>query len=143
MARNRQRKLAGKQGSSSARLKTPSQKRDISPEQQPPIFSLEYLQKDYCVTVCQVQDQAKFAIRLRKLSEMTWKEIKSAPRHGLGHEKISRNSIQESIPSHITDDVTFLAFRFSGMKPMVGYRSGRIFYVIWLDKDFTLYDHGS
>jgi len=26
---------------------------------------------------------------------------------------------------------------------MVGYRQGHIFHVLWLDRDFTLYDHGS
>jgi hypothetical protein len=27
--------------------------------------------------------------------------------------------------------------------PMVGYRVQAIFYILWLDRDFTLYDHGS
>jgi len=143
MAKRKNSKIAQKKGAGGKLIKAPETKDEIPAEQQPPIFSLEYLQRDYCVTACQPQEQAQFAIRLRKLSEISWKQIKAAPRHGLGHEKISQDAIREPIPKHITADVSFLAFRFSGMKPMVGYRSGRIFYVVWLDRDFTLYDHGS
>lgn len=143
MAKRKKNRIAKQQVSGGRLIKAPETKDDIPAEQQPPIFSLEYLQKDYCVTACQMQDQAHFAIRLRKLSEITWQQIKAAPRNGLGQEKISQDAIREPIPSHITEDVNFLALRFAGKKPMVGYRSGRIFYIIWLDRDFTLYDHGS
>ncbi|MEG4867017.1 MULTISPECIES: hypothetical protein [Microcoleaceae] len=44
-----------------------------------------------------------------------------------------------AIPSHLQDDVNFIAFRFGGMAPMVGYRDGAVLYIIWLDRDFTLY----
>ncbi|MEO0350602.1 MAG: hypothetical protein AAF282_11210 [Cyanobacteria bacterium P01_A01_bin.15] len=143
MAKKRRSKLAPEQGAGSTRIAPPTFKNDVPAEQQPPVFSLEYLQQDYCVTACQIEDQAKFALRLRKLGQLTWSQIQSASRHGLGYEKINRGAIRASIPRHITEDVSFIAFRFSALKPMVGYRSGRVFYVIWLDKDFTLYDHGS
>jgi hypothetical protein len=45
--------------------------------------------------------------------------------------------------SHLTEDVQrLIAFRFAGNRPMVGYRVQAIFYLLWLDRDFTLYDHG-
>ncbi len=78
---------------------------------------------------------------LYQLSQLTWSQIKASPRHGLGYEKIDRNAIKSSIPIHIKDDVNFIAFRFCGMAPMVGYRDGAVFYIIWLDRDFTLYPH--
>ena len=46
---------------------------------------------------------------------------------------------EERIPSVITPDVKILAFRFCAM---VGFRDGVIFHVVWLDRGFTLYDHG-
>ena len=55
---------------------------------------------------------------------------------------LHQNSIRTGIPKNITPDVTFLAVRFSGRKLMVGYSLAQIFYVMWLDRDFTLYDHG-
>lgn len=65
----------------------------------------------------------------------------TAPRHGNGSEIISQSQTRSSIPEHITDDTKLLAFRFYGKAPMAGYREERIFCVIWLDRDFTLYEH--
>jgi hypothetical protein len=59
----------------------------------------------------------------------------------MGCEKIARDAIRRPIPPGVTEDVTFLAFRFHGMKPMVGYRVNEMFHIIWFDRDFTLYDH--
>ncbi|EML0361258.1 hypothetical protein RI835_000583 [Providencia rettgeri] len=67
--------------------------------------------------------------------------MKGLPRHGLGFEKIKSSSIKASIPKHITDDVDLIAFRFFGMSPMVGYRNESTFFIVWLDRSFTLYDH--
>ncbi|HLO83890.1 MAG TPA: hypothetical protein VK203_02590 [Nostocaceae cyanobacterium] len=123
------------------KLAAPDDKLEIPPEQQPPIFSLRYLDGEYCLTKCEKDDQAVFALKIHRLSKLTWSQIKSQDRHKLGYEKIARDAIKAPIPKFITEDVTFIAFRFSGMKPMVGYRDGAIFYVIWLDRNFTLYDH--
>jgi hypothetical protein len=107
----------------------------------PPVFCLRYLSPPFCVTDCQPNEQAAFALTLRRLSALTWQQIKGAPRHGLGTEKISRTSIRAPIPAGITEDVDFLAFRFNGKAPMVGFRSNQVFHVVWLDRVFTLYEH--
>ena len=118
-----------------------SQREDISPEQEPPMFSLRYLNRDYSLSQCTKDEKAAFADTIAQLSQLTWSQIQSQPRHGLGYEKISRNAIRSSIPTHVTDDVNLIAFRFCGKAPMVGYRDRAVFYVIWLDRDFTLYPH--
>ena len=79
--------------------------------------------------------------KLRRLSSLSWKDIRQHDRHGLGTETLSRDSIQAAIPSFVTEDVRLLAFRAYGKVPMVGYRSGRIFHVIWIDREFKLYQH--
>jgi hypothetical protein len=107
-----------------------------------PTFCLWYIDRLYCISCCDHEEKAGFADTLLQLSQMTWNEIRSAHRHGLGGEKISRDAIKRPIPEHVTDDVTFIAFRFSGKKPMVGYRMKEMFHIVWLDRDFTLYDHG-
>ena len=114
---------------------------DIPPEQQPPLFSLRYMNKHYSISQCTKDEKAALADTLHQLSQLTWSQIKASPRHGLGYEKIDRNVIKSSIPSHIKDDVNLIAFRFCSMAPMVGYRDGAVFYIIWLDRDFTLYPH--
>lgn len=123
------------------KLATPSDKQEIPPEQQPPIFSLRYLEGEYCLTKCDKDDQAAFALKLHRLSKLTWSQIQSQDRHKLGYEKIARDAIKVPIPKFITEDVNIIAFRFSGLKPMVGYRDKAVFYIIWLDRDFTLYKH--
>ncbi|KAM3114204.1 hypothetical protein [Phormidesmis sp. 146-33] len=108
------------------RIASPSQTRNLSPEQQKPIFCLQYLRQDFCLSDCTKDEKAAFADTLHKLSQITWNEIISSPRHGVGYEYISRNAIRSGVPSHLKDDVRFLAFRFSGKKPMVGYRDENI-----------------
>lgn len=108
----------------------------------PPIFSLRYLQKGYCVDCCERDEKAALADKLFRLSSLSWSEIRHLPRHGLGYEKIARSSLKAGIPAHITEDADFIAFRFCGKAPMVGYKLGGTFYIVWLDRAFTLYDHG-
>ena len=108
-----------------------------------PTFCLRYVDRNYCITGCGTDDKAAFADKIRRLSQMTWNEIISAHRHGMGFETIPRNAIRSRIPSQITEDATLIAFRFSGLKPMVGYRAQSMFHIIWFDCSYNLYDHGS
>lgn len=115
------------------------------PDDVPPIFSFRYMAATHCITCCERDEKAAFAVRLRKLSELTWKQLRMAPRHGLGYEKIDSGSLLVPIPAFITDDVSFIAFRFDGLKPMIGFRDRddmRIFHVVWLDRNFNTYNHG-
>lgn len=116
----------------------------INYDAKPPIFSLEKLATGkYCLSEMEQEDKASFADAMFRRRNLAWSAIRNAGRHGLGVEKIKRTSIKAEIPSYVTAEVEdFLAFRFSGLKPMVGYRIRDIFYVLWFDHDFTLYDHG-
>lgn len=107
-----------------------------------PIFCFKYMHKDYHVDKCEREEKLSLLDRICKLSTMTWEQIQFAPKHGLGTEKISQDSIKCGKPLHITPDVTFYALRFDGKKPMVGYKSDFIFHLVYLDRDFTLYNHG-
>lgn len=109
----------------------------------PPVFSLEKLTSGkYCFSAMVKDDKASFAEAIFRRKGSSWIDIQKMDRHGLGTEKIARSSITAAIPPFITDDVdSFLAFRFNGLKPMVGYRNRDIFYVLWFDHDFTLYPH--
>lgn len=107
-----------------------------------PVFSFEYMAKGYSVEDLEKDDQSALVIQLFKLTQLAWKNIFQAHRHGLGSEKIHREAIKVAIPPKITPDVNFIAFRFSGKKSMVGFRRGRIFFIVWLDRNFTVYNHG-
>lgn len=109
----------------------------------PPIFSLEKLQAGkHCLSSMEPRQKAEFADAIFKRKGLTWREIKSLPRQGLGSETLSKNAIKAPIPNFITDDAsTILVFRF-GNNRMVGHRIKDVFYIIWFDYDFSLYNHG-
>lgn len=112
-------------------------------ESKPPIFSLEKLQPGkYCFSRLDRNCKAMFAEAIYKRKSLTWRELKSAGRHGLGTEKMSRSAIKATMPEFIKDDVKdFMVFRYHGTRPMVGIRQHDIFYVLWFDPNYSLYDH--
>lgn len=119
----------------------PSQEKPGSTDGLSPVFCLHHLADGWRISDCGRDDQAAFALTTEKLSRLTWREIRDAHRHGVGTEKISRSALKAPVPADIAEDVQFIALRFSGKKPMVGFRSSRIFHVVWFDSRFSLYDH--
>lgn len=112
-----------------------------NPDLKPPLFSFEFMQDDYCVSSCTSDERSNVLSKLRTLSKLTWQQIKQADRHGLGFEIIGRDSFRASIPRFLTPEINLISFRAIGMAPMVGYRAGRIFHILWIDRDFTVYNH--
>jgi hypothetical protein len=100
------------------------------------------MSKRYNLNNCTADEKLAFVNQIMLLSQITWAEIINAPRQGLGCEQIAQNSIKDAIPSIIKPDTRLIAFRFCGKKPMVGFREKNIFHILWIDRDFTLYDHG-
>ncbi|MGK0393470.1 MAG: hypothetical protein ACJA0B_001644 [Alcanivorax borkumensis] len=115
----------------------------VNYDERPPVFSLEKLQSGkYCLSGLDQTHKAMFSDAIFRRKGLTWRDIKTCDRHGLGTEKISKSSIDAPIPRFITEDVSdFLVFRYNGMNPMVGYRQRDVFFVLWFDHDFTLYNH--
>jgi len=107
-----------------------------------PVFCFKYLHKNYHIDKCDVNEKVSFLSTIVKLSTITWQDIEFSGRHGAGSEKIPRNAINIELPKEISDDVPFfLALRFCGMKPFVGYRNRFIFHVLYIDRDLSLYKH--
>ena len=127
----------------SERIKSPPERQSINYDKEKPIFSFYNIVDSHCITVCQDDEKKSFINKLVELSNLTWKQIKFAPKHGLGFEKIRKDQLKVPIPTNISDDVTFLALRYHEKKPMVGYRTQATFHIIWFDSTFSLYDHGS
>ncbi len=108
-----------------------------------PIFCFKHLHKHHNLDKCEESEKKSLIEKIVKLSQLSWADIQNAHRHGLGSEKIAISSIKPSRPSFLTDDVKFLlSLRFDGMKAMLGHRNRFIFHVLFIDRDFTVYDHG-
>lgn len=135
-------KLKGQSGKPGKHIKLQTSGPSALPQVEHPVFCLRYLDGDYGLEQCEADEKCSLVERFHKLSQLNWQQIISSQRHGLGSETIKRTSIKRPLPKHLTQDVTLIALRFQGNKPMVGYRNGSIFHVLWIDRAFTLYDHG-
>lgn len=109
-----------------------------------PHFSFENMLRGtgYSVECCTAEDRQALASKLFELSQISWSDIASSGRHGLGTEKIDRKSLKTKLPHNVTDDVNILAIRYNGKAPMLGYRDNRIFQILLIDWNFSAYDHG-
>ena len=137
-------KLRQPQARGGGRIKAPPQPAESRPDDEPPVFCLRYMHSDYSVGACEKEDRAAFADTLFDLSQLTWGQLRQSGRHGKGYEKIPREQLRVPPPGKITDDVAFIAFRFSGKKPMIGFRDRdeRTFRIVYLDPRCEVYDHG-
>jgi len=104
-----------------------------------PLFCLSLIARDFCVLDCETNEQAAFACKLRKISQMTWRELKNAPREGLGFESIY-NIDKDKIPA-VAQGKRILAFRISEIHRLIGYRDNRVFHIIWNDPRGRVYPH--
>jgi hypothetical protein len=92
---------------------------------------------------CQDDDRLTLAKRIYMLSRLSWRAIRQAPSKGFGAEQIPRHRIRPPVPSSVTEDVTFFySLHYSGRKRFIGYRTGQIFHILWIDHTFQVYDHG-
>lgn len=132
-----------KPSKSSSPLKSNKRVTSGSTQHMKPIFSFEKMQRGtgFSIECCDKDNQAAIATKLFELSQLTWADLSASGRHGLGWEKIEKSAIKAPLPP-LTEDVTIYAFRYNGKAPMLGYRDGRVFYVLLVDHNFTAYDHG-
>ena len=121
----------------------PSEK-EYDSEANPPRFSLRYVVKNPPFNFDSLEKEHKvdLANKLYRLSQLTWAQIRLQNKHKLGCEEIKRDSLKFNVPGSVPEDANILAFRFSGLAPMLGYRSAfGTFYIIAFDTKFEAYDH--
>jgi hypothetical protein len=133
-------KVKGKPPKGGKNIKPPNI--PVSTDSLVPTFCLEHLQSDYCLMRCEKDEKTAFADTLYKLSRSTWGQLLQRHKHKGGYEKIPQRAIRAAIPPIVSPDSNIYVFRFHELKPMVGIREGSLFRILWLDRDFTLYDHG-
>lgn len=70
-----------------------------------------------------------------------WDDLVHHPKHGLGWEKLPKHVINPMIPEHL-ELSKYMVFRHEGNRPFVGFRSGDVFHVLWVEKKWNdLYQH--
>jgi hypothetical protein len=110
-----------------------------------PWFSFEYIcQKAFCMKKCSHEQFKSLSDTLRILSTMEWKSISSSSKETNGYEMIKASQVSGSIPPFFEREKQIMIFRISGKKGRIaGVRRLDKFYVLFIDHNFTLYDHGS
>lgn len=106
-----------------------------------PVFCMRHLQKGFDVKSCDKSELADLARKMHYYSQMTWHELMSRSKHKGGMEAIPKDQVRSGIPKCITPDVKLWAIRFSSLKPMVGWKKGDVFHIVWLDRAYSLYKH--
>lgn len=108
-----------------------------------PVFSFQHMRygKKHCLSICEKSDRAAIASRLVRISQKTWRELKSEPKEGIGFEEISRKSLNQgvTVPQFVTPETIVTAFRFSESGRMVGFRQAEVYHVIAVGSN--LYPH--
>ena len=110
-----------------------------------PKFCLHHLQSGFQVSDLLDKDQqSDFALALEKRRSLTWHQLMTAPRLGLGYELMPAREIIPPIPPFFEDAGRFHVFRYCGKLPMAGVRVNDVFHIVWIEAKFgDLYDHGS
>ena len=105
-----------------------------------PVFSFDDISdKNFSYKNCTQEELKSLISMLNKLSKLSWDKICFTQRHGLGTEKIPQKEIKANTNMFKGDSA--LIFRFSGKKPMIGYRVGNVYHVVYLDREFKAYKH--
>lgn len=115
-----------------------------NPDLFPPAFSFEKMQdgSGNSFNCCQDDDRLSLAKRIFMLSREPWRKIRGASNKGLGSEEIPRSRIKRPVPATVTDDVDYFhSLHYTGHKRFIGYKVGQIFYVLWVDHNFSVYKH--
>ncbi len=98
--------------------------------------------KEYGLQDCTLEDLTALIRKLKILGNKTWTEISGAGKHQLGCEILKTSQLRKPLPPSVPSDIDkVLCFRYRGKAPMVGFREGSVFHIIFLDRDFTLYPH--
>lgn len=110
-----------------------------------PIFCFHYIANNkYSLANCNRDERAACMNTMRILSQFSWQYIESNHVKGCHIIKDKDSiSVTKPEPAPMSPDLPIIAFEFGKDKKMVGYRRECVFHIIWLDRDFSLYPHGS
>ena len=113
-----------------------------------PVFSLEYMGvRGFCISECDVPDKAIFMDAILKRGRMTWEQLIQEDHTKLGFEILRDERINQRLREKslkpLSPDAKLKVFRAKSdtLKRFVGHRENNILYLLFYDKDGSLYKH--
>lgn len=99
-----------------------------------PVFSFKDCdERRFCLEDLEKRELRALMKFFKKIEGLTWGEI---PRvKGLRYEIRPANKLKYDLPSHLSEDLTLIHLAIDGQARIWGHRQGRVFYIIWFDKD--------
>jgi hypothetical protein len=127
-----------------AKHKLENQQANISVNDTFPKFSFEHC-FNASRSISKTDKKAKLAVidKLITLSQMTWQAIKNLGKEQ-GFEKIPKSSFNSlpNVPAKFEKETKVVVFRLpKKLGRLIGYIEGNIFFVVWIDTKFDMYDH--
>lgn len=107
-----------------------------------PLLSLRHLQPRFGVEEMARDQRSEFLVKWAKRSKLSWTELRTHNKHGLGFEMLPHKAIKPSVPE-VLEETKYMVFRHAGNLPVAGFRAGDTFYALWIETRYgDLYDHG-
>ena len=107
-----------------------------------PIFSFRHMKyrSGNCLSQCSEDSKSAVVTTLLKLSQLSWSQIASVSRTGLGFESIPLHRFSVSLQPIVTEEVTNLkVFRYSESGRIAGIREKDIYHILLVGTN--LYTH--
>lgn len=107
-----------------------------------PAFSFRHMEYrgSCCLSRCDKNSKADIADTILQLSQLTWSQILSAPRKGMGKEYIPVDQFKVTLPDFVTPDVNkLMVFGFSLAGRIAGLRRNDVYHILIIGDD--LYNH--
>jgi hypothetical protein len=111
-------------------------------------FDFRYISEEHTYNQAKPAHWMKLFVDLKQISSDSWANIIQNPRQTRqGYEKITQDALKKPMPScNIPNDAKLDVIRVAGNNDarLVGYKpqNSSVFYVLWLDFDFSVYHHG-
>jgi hypothetical protein len=107
-----------------------------------PVFCFQYMDSDFGTEKCEKNEKVDVLRKLCQLSQQSWLDLLQKLKIQGGFTTIPREQLRRPTPAHVTEDTPIIKVRFKDAKTLVGYRDGVVFHIVWIDRDYSLYNHG-
>lgn len=114
-----------------------------NPLNQHPLWCFHFIDPKFSADVLETEAVRALIAAFVKRSSLTWNQLIMANKHKLGTENIPVKITKPKMPPSFKDEEHFIVMRYHDKLPFGGVRVGRIFHVIWIERQFgEVYEHG-
>jgi len=107
-------------------------------------FDFRYMSEEHTYNKATNAHWPKLFLDLKQISSKSWASTMQNPRQTRqGYEKLPQDALNKPLPSCIPNDTKLDVIRVAGSNAarLIGYKNKSVFYVLWLDFDYSVYPH--